>query len=125
MTTTKTKADIIRETVEYYGADPSRRSVIVDPEGGTTCVYNGPDGKRCAVARCCGDITGINEHLTSIEAIEQYGLPECRQSSDCKFWDGLQTLHDHKQHWTDKGLSQEGQAYVDDLLAKFGEDTNN
>ena len=49
-----TYLDVIEETIEYYSKDVNRRSQEPD---GIRCLYNSPDGRQCAFARCAEHIS--------------------------------------------------------------------
>lgn len=120
---TKTKPEIIQETVDYYVGHPERRSVKVDPEGEITCLYRGPNGKRCAVGRCCAK-DGIRLLKEGASANRQLclesALKEVYRGHEKGFWYDLQVFHDRENHWTCEGfLTEAGTGYIARLKTKY------
>jgi len=119
----KTKLEILNEIVNYYSEDTKRRAVE-----GVSCVYITPDNRRCAVGMCLTDpslIKGnkaINDDFFMLDEDEnQFKAevlslfkPEYR-INDINFWSNLQSLHDTKMYWDDKGLTSEGQMLYNQL----------
>jgi hypothetical protein len=132
----KTKKEIILETAEYYGSDPSRRALSTS---GARCRYLTSDGRRCAVGRCmvegvkifyydnatCKDATRSQEtavcSVDQIYFIDALLLPEYR-GHDSSFWNSLQDLHDTDSYYDKNGLSESGQHALDYLLKKYSEE---
>lgn len=119
----KTKIEIIKETVEYYSADVSRRSIFVTELGLYKCMYNSPDGKQCAFARCAEPIDSKYESYSSDKLLLEAGIkilkPEYRHIVNKSFWHALQRLHDKHSHWGDRGLTEAGKTYVKKLMDKY------
>jgi len=109
----KTYLDVINETVKYYSADPKNRRSLGEKGN---CLYNGPDGKQCAFARCAEPIDSKHEGEAAIGLLIILGKdilkPEYRHLEDEIFWYKLQTLHDGDNFWTNAGLSKEGKEFV-------------
>lgn len=123
-----TQSEILQETIEYYTADPSRRSL--DDAG--SCVYNAGTAKHCAVGRCLtpffqeqgrtlkynvmgfGDFVdyhGYKEHDDTLQ--EQY------RGHDLYFWSDLQFFHDTQTYWNETGLTAEGEEQMKFLINKY------
>jgi hypothetical protein len=127
----KTKKEIILETAAFYGEDPSRRAVITQ-DGRAKCRYLTEDGRKCAVGKCLiegekilsvGIVGAISAELvdiavSEIENLEDVLMPEYR-GHDTYFWSGLQEFHDSDFHFTDTGLSEHGQRYLNLLLEQY------
>lgn len=115
----KTKIEIIKETVEYYSADVSRRSISYSGK----CMYNGPEGKQCAFARCAEAIDEEYEEWNANEVLENKGIetlkPEYRHIIDVYFWNELQYLHDNCSNWDENGLTEDGKVFVKGLIHKY------
>jgi hypothetical protein len=123
----KTYIDVINETVEFYVADPvNRRSLSNDPDDeihSNGCLYNGPDGKQCAFARCANRIDKKYEGLSAYKILDAEGInilkDEKQHLDNTYFWEELQNLHDNDFYWNESGLSTDGQEYVKELLEKY------
>jgi hypothetical protein len=112
-----TKHQIIDETVKYYSNNP--RSIGSD----STCVYNGPNGEKCAFSRCCTDNSEFKEGSGANTQNKAVLLPQYAHYPIEKneyFWRRLQELHDVERYW-DKGLTPEGMDYVKILKEKFND----
>lgn len=131
-----TKVQIINQTVKFYSADPSRRSV--DKLG--VCSFNGHNGKEethCAVGRCLlnkykrqGVTMPANDStadgLASVygyESLDELLLKKYRGHS-LDFWSDLQLLHDKKEYWNSKGLTTKGKKFKAKLIEAFSETIN-
>jgi hypothetical protein len=119
----KTRLKIIKETIEIYGSDPSKRSV---DEATNECQYNGPDGKHCGAGRCFnpGVIEPSDEGRTIEVLIIIYGdkilfKPEY-QGHRASFWMEIQKFHDDDENFTETGLSEEGKAFAKELRINYG-----
>lgn len=134
----KTKLEIINETVEYYGADPSKRGVKFENGVQVACRYLTIDGKMCAVGRCMkeptidmsGAISCGGIYLTDTEALVGYTQPvsvenylkeEYRGHGDM-FWSALQSFHDDISNWTATGLSSVGENYLNYLKKVYSDE---
>lgn len=124
----KTKYEILKESVEYYAADPlNRRS---EKQG--DCVYTPPDTQTegCAVSRCVqpekkprlDDEWGDRaiENIGS-DTLEVYLQPAYR-GHPLIFWRDLQELHDFNAHWTKDSLSKGGYKMALMMCEKYDED---
>ena len=119
MSKEKTYLDVLEETIAYYSEDPSRRSI--NPANGR-CMYNGPDGRKCGVARCCSKIPEEFESQAVSNAIlEKYLLPEYAHLDNLEFWSRIQNLHDDKSNWDDEGLSYFGE-FVSKIMTSMAEE---
>jgi len=114
-----TAVEIINETVEFYSADVTRRSV----ENGY-CAYAGTKGRKCAYARCWRD--GVWKPEYEGKAVTNGLLPlpdelveERYKGHSNGFWDELQNLHDLSINWNSNGLSNCGKENVRILLEKY------
>lgn len=107
----KSGFEILKETVEYYEADPSRWGM----DEYNQCQYLTEDGKMCAVGRCCIapetlKLAGSVSHLDIVDIkLEEALKPEYRGQSP-GFWVLLQYYHDR---WNDVS---ERKSYVEMLL---------
>jgi hypothetical protein len=123
----KTKAEILKETIEFYGADPINRRSVVRNEAGTIlgCLYNGPNGTHCAVGRCLkpeilqkiGFDTTTSSNNKSIvnDLISNYGEDIFKKEysgHEIYFWYYIQSLHDSDINWNTKGLTETGKTKV-------------
>ena len=119
MSEIKTKLEVIRETVDYYSKDVTRRSM-----NGSDCMYVSSDGKNCAFSRCCADPSSLKsyEGYGASQVIDKFGF-ECLKPEymieDKSFWNELQALHDIKSNWNETGLTDEGRKYVAELENKY------
>lgn len=125
-----TKTQIIQETYNFYSQDPvGRRSKIND----NVCQYNGPNGTKCAFARCCDDIPkkfeglgitfdeGQTTGFRRTKEIMTYLKPEYKHIDDLEFWADLQKLHDFSSNWNleKNSASLTGVQAYEDLLEKY------
>jgi hypothetical protein len=111
----KTENEIIKETVEFYWADPKRRAVT-----DLGCEYLTLDGRMCAVGRCLtpqhakraqGLMCGVDQLPDLLKAtLDEMLQPEYRGHS-VDFWTHLQALHDGPQVWNTEGLLRPRLAY--------------
>jgi hypothetical protein len=128
-----TKIDIILETVEFYSADTSRRSITVRDEKhpkSTTCMYNSGDGRHCAVGRCMTEefkieVLELNKNTTDVNGISEgrKSLDEVLQKKyhghNHGFWTNLQHLHDLELNWDSKGITARGLNEVKSLKQEY------
>lgn len=127
----KTKKEIINETAEFYGTDPTRRATC-NEEGRATCRYLTKDGRKCAVGRCFihgKKIIAKRERFSAedfdapvydISNINSLLLPEYR-GFNADFWRELQLFHDDNGNFNAEGLSKQGIETKQYLLTKFAE----
>ena len=114
---TQLMLDVLKETVDYYSADPNGRRSL-DPHhnnilGTDSCLYNGPEGKQCAASRLCDDIPKGLEGDAWEEKFREFLKPEY-ESLPHSFIYKLQKFHDLAPHW-DKPqncISDDGLAFV-------------
>lgn len=111
--------EIINETVEFYSQDVTRRSL----DNGI-CLYAGPEGKKCAYARCWREgvykpeyegITAINPKLPRPDEL----VEERYKGQFVSFWRDLQFFHDSVDNWDGNVLTVHGKKYVETLLKKY------
>lgn len=114
-----TAVEIIKETAEYYGADPiARRSYDI-----LSCKYLSNNGNKCAYSRCWKE--GVYE--TSFEGrtlnnlhLEPDDLVMDRyKGHNFIFWLSLQRLHDIPTYWDASGLTSEGKKYLTQLIKQY------
>lgn len=106
----KTQEQVVKETVDYYSEDVSRRAKTA--EGG--CAYLTQDGRMCAVGRCLSK-EGLRQYGNSPSFFHHEMIDLFKseyQIRDERFWRLLQGLHDTDGYWDENGLSEEGLRYV-------------
>lgn len=108
--------EILENTVQYYSEDITRRSYIIE-NGENSCVYIS-ENKRCAVGRYLSDdilskiiSDELNKFVSYSDLKEAFELEPLLNLPDI-FWDKLQALHDHDNHWEIGGLTEIGQRWV-------------
>lgn len=106
-----TKIEIINETVEYYKNNPRAKF-------GLSCLYQTPEGYQCAHSRCLTEdarreVVSAPNNLNSSSAdtiISELGGDECHQEQyrnhNSRFWNDIQIIHDHNEHWNGKEILQ-------------------
>ena len=108
--------EIIRETVDFYGQDPTARRSM-DGDG---CLFQHNDGRRCSVGRCMTK-DGIKKVLSENangdgceleEPLDKY-LKKRYRGKPLEFWDNLQNLHDMPDNWDAQGLTDKGRAFLE------------
>lgn len=112
-----TETEIVRETIEFYGVNPSERRAltgIIALDGNEVCAYETRDGRRCAVGRCLKSLPGGNLQCDDpdIWPLVARRLKKRYRGHDKGFWRALQILHDYQQYWDSDGLSSIGKKYV-------------
>jgi hypothetical protein len=140
---TKTKIEIIKETAEFYGGDPSRRGIAITAEGDEECVYFNPKtNNKCAFGRCAdlnapvratdGGTTPLKNKTGPVlrlidwpsekpdEELDKILLPEYRGHS-VYFWRDIQNFHDLDENFTPTGLSEIGQDHIAGLCETYKE----
>jgi hypothetical protein len=119
----KTMLEILKETADYYSADPNRRSFGL---------YNSPNSNHCAIGRCLlpelqekgTDLLGNeSDPLTFayLNGLEDFNLalsPEYRGHTPL-FWQDLQNFHDFESYWNSKGLSEKGKQMLGSIFEKI------
>lgn len=117
----KTKLQILQETADFYGQNPSKRGKS-SIDG--FCEYLTAEGNRCAVGRCSKlnkklqSISGLFSDVLQIMTDKQFFKPEY-QGHDPDFWRDLQIFHDGDSFWTKKGLSAKGRRKLQSLKKKY------
>jgi hypothetical protein len=110
-----TKIQIIEETVEFYSNNSRSKSKDI-----STCLYNGPNGEKCAFSRCCTQDSFFNEGEQSKDQIDANLLPQYSHIPyDDQFWADLQDLHDTGDNWRDKSLTNAGLTHLNKLKKKY------
>jgi hypothetical protein len=119
---TKTKLEIIDETVAYYSEDVSRRAIISSGSM-SPCLYLTKDGRMCAVGRCLSE-KGL-EIYGNLSSCFTYGMIKYMKPGyvieDSGFWANLQELHDSNDFWDKDGLSPNGALKVIELKEEYGQ----
>jgi hypothetical protein len=107
--TQQTELETLEETIQFYSEDTSRRSII-----GSSCRYNGPDGKHCAAGRlmtkeglALEDIEGKSIKANILKHGRNILKPEYREHN-LDFLQDIQNLHDDDNYWDIKGLTKQG-----------------
>lgn len=118
----KTKEQIIDETVEFYSVDPKGRRAVITVEDGTTrCRNITPDGRCCAVGRLI-DVNkiddGVIKPVASLSETMRVLLDDY-QGHPFTFYGDLRSLHDNSMYWNDKGLTDQGRAFVAAMKAEW------
>jgi hypothetical protein len=94
-------------------------------KGGSLCMYNNPDGKHCAFARCCqpDKISLLREEYTVRQLVENGIIPNVDfvllpeyHGHSVDFWKSVQNLHDGEEYWNEFGLSQKGKEQLNCLV---------
>ena len=114
---------VLQETIDYYGADPSRRAITVDG----VCSYSTGYGRYCAVGRCLtpsglnkvteGDPASMVLAYLPLNGVKKKYRPLIGYHG---FWNALQMLHDDSCFWEEEGLSAEGKREVARISEKIG-----
>lgn len=126
-----TKEEIINETIEFYSADTTRRSVNPDNDS-KGCAYNHANGNHCAVGRLMlpeykklgTKLTGNNETVEvfikelKVKSLDKVLLPQYR-GHELSFWRKLQVLHDRGYHWQENDLTTKGLEYANALIEHY------
>jgi hypothetical protein len=108
-----TKIQIIEETVEFYSNNP--RSL-----NSSRCLYNGPNGEKCAFSRCCTEDSSFDEGDASNVQDKAKLLPQYSHIPyDDQFWMDLQEFHDITNNWRDKDLTDIGLSCINKLKEKY------
>lgn len=94
----KTCAEIIDETIEFYQKNP--RSISKTTRD---CLYNGPNGAKCAFSRLLEDSEGLWEGRNAYQTMHtnpnlKFKLGYEGKSSE--FYTALQKLHDLSDYWS-------------------------
>lgn len=129
---TKTKLEIIEETVAYYSEDVFRRGL--DTRG---CVYESVEGKHCAVGRCLINPKKLQDAVQDDEyesgsicdIYRQYDgyfqelFKEEYRGHSFIFWKKLQQIHDDSwgEYWTEEGITEKGIEAVNKLKEKYSD----
>lgn len=119
-----TTDDVVDYVVEFFGTDPSRRSVGV-VNGAHSCWYNGPGGRCCAFAifvkpELRESLVEASGAFYNIKSSKAPLLREQVQHIDHPlFWARVQALHDHNENWSAKGITQIGLARAQLIKNEF------
>lgn len=127
----KTKLEIIEELFDNHFVKNSNKRGVVGYDNNVQCVYYDNETRnKCAVGMCLttnalsfigraqfeGDVLDLDDFLSN--NLDYYMKPEYR-GHGLKFWDDLQYLHDTTRHWTNTGLSDEGQEQLAFLKKRY------
>lgn len=124
-----TKIEIIDDTVAYYSADVSRRSI--SDERSSKCLYKGPKEKECAFQRVVeNDLSKYDQDsnfgfgstcVTVMKNEPELKFKEGYEGHNAGFWIEIQDLHDRFEYWNNEGLTEKGKEYVESLKHKYSE----
>lgn len=110
MTQKEARVVVLADIANHYNS--TNRSAI-----DSLCMYNGPDGNKCAAARWMN-----NPEL----AVEKRGifrqlhlLNEIGLIAGAAFMVNIQKLHDNSLNWDEKGLSEHGKIIVSKIERIF------
>lgn len=116
----KSLMEIFDETVEAYKGGLETRG-----SSKYGCKYLTPDGKMCAVGRCCigpkpGWIGSANSIRTKDATfdLEEVLKPEYR-GHNVDFWLDLQGFHDNQHYFTKEGYSQTGLNEIEEFKKRI------
>lgn len=121
--TLKTKIEIIKETIEFYGSDPSRRAL----DNGL-CQYKANNGNKCAFGRCMKDefvLAYSNDSKGAFKMLFIYGINilkeeyQIPQEQSWDFWDDIQEFHDTSSNFESRNLSELGKNKAKFLIEKY------
>lgn len=129
MSTVRSAVDIIKETVQYYLEDFSRRGL----NDNKFCMYITPTGQMCAVGRCMlpeilETLGNSVENENNVESlINNLGLrnhdeflKEEYRGHPISFWNDLQSLHDTPAYWRHSIESKNlRKKKIQDLITKY------
>lgn len=116
-----TASELIQETVDFYSADTTRRSIGSDG----LCVYQAPNGNMCAVGRCM-TAEAATENAKSSQSVDELDnldsilQPKYRGHST-GFWENLQFIHDAGGNWNAQGITDQGKERVQYMLDKYND----
>jgi len=114
---------ILDETIQYYSEDPIGRRAFHEPRPKQIqCVYQTPDGKKCAIGRLLApsDLENLKKKNILFQAIENV-YEEIKtpiiQQFPIEFWEKLQAFHDGDIYWdlTKNTISKEGEKFTQRL----------
>lgn len=121
--------DLLKDTVEYYSADPLRRAIEMSRSFSKpmfSCMYKDKKGHCCAIGRILKNSSFEHEFILKnlsigeIKTREQVNLfklllKEEYQDLPIDFLEDLQNLHDSLVYWTKDGLSEDGKYYINHI----------
>jgi|688.fasta_scaffold318869_2 hypothetical protein len=116
-----TAHQIIDETVAYYQEFPrslNGERKVANETGDILCLYNGPNGEKCAYARCCTPDSEFEEGKSATCQPKAKLLPQYEGHS-LSFWSGIQALHDTNCYWDGNRLTEEGIKKVEYLKSHY------
>ncbi len=116
-----TAHQIIDETVTFYHNNPrslNGERKVANESGDILCLYNGPNGEKCAYARCCTPDSEFTEGKSASCQNKAKLLPQYEGYSD-SFWCGIQSLHDSDKFWDGNRLTEDGINQVEYLKSHY------
>ena len=128
ITLNMTKLEIIKEVVDFYEPNPSRRAI----EQGT-CKYLTYNGNKCALGRCFtdeaiekygafqGSVTALAIDLDIQEEDFQLLLKEEYRGHNTLFWSNIQKYHDSYYFWRNENDSVARERFVNFILNQYAE----
>lgn len=111
------RLEVLDETVKFYSEDINRLSIL---ENGN-CLYKTTDGKMCAIGRLTknvDNISNLQNHSVDCNSVWDNLEDEIKQLGKW-FLCNLQKLHDYKDYWNEKGLSEQGLNKYNDIKTEF------
>lgn len=125
----KRMLSMLKDTVKFYSADPSRRGVVICEER-TLCKYETQDGRRCAIGRYLSDkdigkLKSLNMLMSSPGNIKEHITTKKILQLPLQFLYDLQELHDWNEHWDEHGITDEGEVYAKQIEDKILSDYYN
>ena len=122
---------IIRDTVQFFGADPKNNRCVEDNgSGNSRCMYTDSQDRHCAIGRFLlpehqtlefaeEHINENVEHLNEDRCLDEMLVLEAR-GFPINFWNDLQMLHDGDNNWEKTGgLSDRGESFYHGILSKY------
>lgn len=123
------KEEILTSLVSFYSADPIRHRCQDDAGN---AVYNGRNGKHCAIGQCLLEDyqkqgRGLHGNSGTFDELMAYQhetnfddmLQEKYRGHEIDFWEHVQHLHDRDFHWTETGISEDGQIKIKQINNLF------
>lgn len=121
-----TKLEILKDTYEFYTADPNGRRAFRKETG---CVYKTPDNKKCAFGRFIKNELIDSIPAGSVSTVAQYGpldfyLKDEYKGHGARFWGDVQDLHDNAFNWDENTntITEYGENKYQQLIKKYEND---
>lgn len=113
----KDYAAVLKDTVDFYSEDTTRRSMGADK----VCMYFGPNGRRCAVGRLLPK--SKQEFVSEDCGAASLNTPELNEygitTDNVEFLSSIQGLHDRSVYWNENGLTLKGKKCVKRMKKEF------